>query len=383
MDVKDTAKANTEDIEKVYLFSGEVDSRRQSAVDELVTKVVDADYATFDRQEFDGNTAAAESIISAIAIVPIASERRVVIVDRVDLLDADGQVRLAGFIPKLGLQSCLILLVSEDASRQRKPSKVPKEQADDEEAERQKRKKGLQPELVAAAKKHGTVTNFAKLRSNTLTGLITKAVKAHGKKIQPPAVQALARSVEANLAIAEREIEKLVAYTADRDTITMGDVDKVACKSPEDRVFPLIDAIAARNSGRAIQLLNETLAASTNPDSDVLRILALIGKHFRLLCQAKFLKTQGVRNLGSVPEDLAPALLQEHRQNPVSLLDWQQKKLLEQTNAFTSDELRSCLQQVLSCELTLKGIGRGQSTPRLSLEMLVLRLSQRRERSRT
>ena len=43
----------------------------------------------------------------------------------------------------------------------------------------------------------------------------------------------------------DREVEKLAAYLGERNTITVADVENVTTRSPEDRVFPLIDAVAA------------------------------------------------------------------------------------------------------------------------------------------
>lgn len=382
MSVKNTAKPGTNDIHTVHLFSGEIDSRRQSAVDKLIAEVIDDESATFDLERFDGITASAESIMTAAATLPIMSKKKVVIVERVDRLSADDQTRIAGFIPKLGPQSCLILLAEETSSAKRRSSQKPKEKKDEEEedAEQKKRRKGLQPELVRSVKAHGKVVSFAKLKAAALSTQIGKALTARGKKVEASALQALTRSLSANPAAIGSELDKLVAYTADSDTVTFKDVDAVVSKSPDDRVFQLIDAIAARRSDHAIRLLNETFAASAKPDDEVRKILALMGRHFRRLYQTKFLRTQGVRRFDSVPEELQSLLMQESSQSPLSGMDWQQRRLREQADAFTLDELRKCLKQVLSCELKVKGLGKGESSPRLNLEMLVLRLSQRKKR---
>lgn len=369
-------QSNSNEIQRVYLFLGKVDSRRQAAVEDLIARVVDSESAVFDLEEFDGNESSADIILSAASMAPFTSEKKTVVVDRVDRLSAGDQSRIAGFIPKLGEKSCLILLAEEDDSSRRK-SRTPKKKAPSgDDSEQKKQKKGLQAELVAAVKSHGNIITFAKLKSEGLNALVMKAVTAHGKKIQSSALQALAHSVEANPSVIDSEVEKLATYAAERETITLADVNEVATKSPEDRVFTLIDAIATRQQGQAIRLLNETLAASIKPDIEVLRILPMMAKHFRLLYQVKFLGTQGIRHLGSVPEELQSLLMQEH--NPLSLhFDWQKKRLLAQVNYFTLDELQKCLRQVLSCELAAKGTGSGGS-PRLNLEMLVLKLSQRK-----
>ncbi|HUV05248.1 MAG TPA: DNA polymerase III subunit delta [Armatimonadota bacterium] len=375
------AKTKSDDARDVHLFQGEVDPRREAALHELVTQALDADFGVFDLEKFDGISAAAERIIGSVATAPVGSMKKVVIVDRVDRLSAEDQARIAGFIPNLPSRSRLILLASEESSSRRKSSRTRREKSlIQEDADQQKRKKGLRPELVAAVKAHGKVVSFGKLKSEGLRRLAQDAVRRHGKKIEPSALMALVRSVEANPAVIEREVEKLAVYTADRDTIRAADVSEVVCRSLDDRVFPLIDAIAARRADLAVRLLDETFSASAKPDDEVPRILALLGRHFRLLYQAKFLRTQRVRNPGSVPEELQAMLTQEH--NPLYMVDWQRRKVFEQADLFSIDELRKCLKQVLARELVTKGLGERGSSPRLNLEMLVLRLSQPKRKPR-
>lgn len=362
------------------MFSGEIDPRREAAVDELVAQAVDPDFATFDLEKFDGVTAAAERIIGSVATAPLGSAKKVVIVDRVDRLSQQDQARVAGFMPKLPARSCLILLADEESSAKRRSKQTRKEREPfDEDAEQRKRKKGLQPELVAAVRAHGKVVSFAKLKSEDLSRLVMGAVRKHGKAIEPSALKALMRSVEASPAVIEKEVEKLAVYTADRDTIRASDVNEVVCKSPEDRIFRMIDAVAARRPDLAILLLNETLSASAKPDDEAPRILGMLGKHFRWLYQAKFLRSKGVRDPVSVPDELQSMLAREH--SPLTGVDWQRRKIFQQADLFSLDELRKCSKQVLACELAVKGLGEGGS-PRLNLEMLVLRLSQPRQKNR-
>jgi DNA polymerase-3 subunit delta len=361
--------------ERVYLFSGQVDSRRKSMVDRLAARMIAPEFETFDLEKFDGDSSSSEAILSAVATLPFGSPRKVVIVDRVDRLDPNDQAKIAAFIPKLGDKSCLILLAGEDAQPKRKPSSQKSENADEDDPS--KRKKGLQTVLTAAVKAHGKVTNMAKMRAQDVTALVAATVKASGKKIDSAALQALSHSVQATPSIMEREIDKLVAYVAERDTITVTDVEKVTTRSPEDRVFALIDAVAAGRADSAMQLLNETLAASTKPDGEMPKVLALLARHFRLLIQAKYLVVaSGNRHLDSAPDELQELLMREV--NPLSLADWQKPKIMDQLRHFTLEELEHCLHQILQSELTLKGLSKESTSPRLNIEMLILKLTHRK-----
>lgn len=221
---------------------------------------------------------------------------------------------------------------------------------------------------------------FAKIKAEAVNVLIAKGLTALGKKIDPGALQSLTRSLVTNSATIEMELQKLATYIGERDKITLGDVDAVIMKSPEERVFPLIDAIGARRPDMAIQMLNETMSASVKLDGEVLKILSMLAGHFRRLYLVKFLKSRGIRNFAAVPEELLELLPEDSKNNPLSLTDWHLRKFMEQSSAFSLDELQECIKQILACELSAKGIGKGDGSPRLHLEMLVFKLCQRKPR---
>lgn len=358
----------------VHLFTGQVDSRRDAEVSKMIADRVDSGSEMFDLSRFEGDEASAESIIGAAMTLPLSSDKKVVVVSRIDRLAPDDQVRVAAFIPKMGPMSCLVMMTSEDAVSARGKAK---DDDDSEDGTAKKRKKGLQPELKKAVTAHGKVVDFAKMKSDTLAGMVAKAVQSTGKKIDPPALQSLSYSLASNPASVPTEVMKLSTYVGDRDRITLDDVDEVIIKSPEERTFPLIDALGARRADKAIDLLNETMAAVTKIDSEVLKLLSMLAKHFRMMLQVKFLRSQGVRNLGNVPEHLLELLPDDGKLNPLALSDWQLGKLAQQAESFTQDELEQALRDILTCELACKGIGDSAGSPRLHLEVLVFKLSRR------
>lgn len=377
-------KPHSQELRKVYLFLGESDLRRQSAIDDLIKQAVDPDFTAFDLEKFDGNDCTAENIIAAATTIPLGSQRKTIVVERVDRLSPDEQVMIAGIVPRLGDRACLIMSASEDASANKQGrSSAGKKQAEDDGADdlKGRRQKGLQSELVKAVKTHGLVITFEKLRADALSSLVRQAIARTGKKIELPALESLTRYLAGNSASVATEVEKLAAYVGDRDKITASDVDAVVTKSPEDRIFQLINAIATRQPERALHMLNETLSASGRPDDEVPRVLAMIARQFRLLYQAKYIKNMTRETTAStVPEDLQAMLARDH--NPLAQPDFSRRQIFEQADAFTMDELRRYLKHVLVCELSVKGLGNQGGTPRLNLEMLVLRLSQPRVRTR-
>lgn len=353
----------------VYMFSGEVDTRRSAAMEEIISEYIDPEFSSVDVETFDGGEAKSIDILSAASTLPFSSPRRVVIVERVERMSKDEQDRIADYIPKLGERSCLILLTGEEARGRRN---APDNGSDDASTTK------ISPKLTAAVKKTGTYTSFTKLKSDALTRMASDMLRARGKRIEANALQTLVRAVALNPAGLEKEVDKLESYAADRDTIVLADVENLVPISSEDRVFPLIDAVAAGQAEVAVTLLQQTLAASAKPDREVLKIISLLARHFRLLYQTKYLETVGFGKRTDGITEYERSLLMSEK-NPLAVTDWQKTKLIQQARAFTEQEIQKSLRMILECELAVKGLGTEAGSPRLNLEILVVKLSRRKK----
>ena len=102
-------KAIPKPTERVYLFLGSDDALKREALQKLTEPLLDPSFADFDREEQDvpptgagdsGDTARA--ILASAGGVPMASERRVVIVTNVHRMGKEDQDVLAAGLPKLG-----------------------------------------------------------------------------------------------------------------------------------------------------------------------------------------------------------------------------------------------------------------------------------------
>ncbi|MDH7481178.1 MAG: DNA polymerase III subunit delta [Armatimonadota bacterium] len=367
--------ANDQAKDRVCLFTGEVDARRYEAVDALINRFVDPAFAEFDLEYIDAETSSASQILSAVSTVPFASERKVVVVQDVDCLSADEQVKIADFLPKLSARSCLILLTSEKAIAVKPKSQAKEKASTGADGEEEAPRKGLQPKLRSAVAKYGTIVHAEKLKGEALRRAVVAEARKHGKDIQQAAAEALAYSIEGSLALMQREIEKLAIYIGDRKTITLADVERLTPRPPEDRIFPMIDAIGAGKQAQAIRLLQETLMASARPEEEVMRILAMLARHFRLLYQMAYLKQIGLDPFSKVPDDVADMLPKEH--NILETAEYARRAMAAQLRFFTMPQIMKCLKQVLATELVTKGVEGEASSRRLNLEILIMRLCDR------
>ena len=52
-----------------------------------------------------------------------------------------------------------------------------------------------------------------------------------------------------DFAVIDTEARKLIDYSGDSEQITSADVSLVTSETPEEKVFKMVDAVAARNAG--------------------------------------------------------------------------------------------------------------------------------------
>ncbi len=140
----------------------------------------------------------------------------------------------------------------------------------------------------------GVVLSFVQARSDSgIQTLLAEWVKdvlaERGKKITPEALRALGGKTGFVLRDSLQEIEKLIAYVGDRETVDRGDVDAVVEKTAEDSVFNLTNAIVERDAVAALRTLGDLLDRGTNH----ILILTMIAREVRFLLQGHILLASG------------------------------------------------------------------------------------------
>lgn len=348
----------------VYLFFGEEDRIKDEAVTALVKHVVAPDFADFDLEALDAGSVTADAILAAAGQVPFGSERRLVVVkgmeqwrDRNKQAEAE---RLAEGIAKLGDTTCLALVAA----------------AEEEEA---KRKTAVTVKLDNAVKKVGAMVACRGLKGEALTKWVVARVKKEGKRIAPDAAAQLIETIGTELLLLENELQKLVCYVGERDTITGQDVGALCASSPEDVIFVTIDAITRRQTDRALALLMELHRYDPKPQAVAGKLLALLARQYRMLWQAKFLAEKRInpRDVRALLPDLAGELPGEGN---IAQVAFKAGELFTLARSYTWNELTEALERLLLCDLANKGgttdeIGTFGSDPVGNLQLLTLELT--------
>lgn len=374
----------TDPLAKVYLLIGSDDALKREAVGRLVEAGLDASFADFDRETLDfgagGNATEdgddpAMRILAAAGAVPFGSPRKVVTVNGVQKLAKDRQEALAAGIGRLGQMTLLILVADAPEFEAGRP-------------------KGRQVEnaLKKAAAAAGMVVSCDPLQGGDLKARARALIAQSGKRADEAVIAALvgrATSVSGaaggDLNTLTQETEKLITYVGERGEITAADADLLIAQNSDETIFPLLDAIGARNAKKALDLTDALLDSGEKPDAVVARSLVMLARHFRILSLAKYLAERHVSR-GALPAD-AKELLSGELIGVATGQAYRLPGYARQAANFTWDELRQALARILLSDLAMKAIppaaslGRqapaGSDEPAANLRLLVLALCRR------
>lgn len=147
--------------------------------------------------------------------------------------------------------------------------------------------------LFKAIKNHGMVIDCAvpkgdrradkMAQEDVLLQKMSEILKPSDKKMDKGAYLALVDMTGFDLRTFCGNLEKLINYVGQRDTITVADVESVLKRTKKDPIFDLTNAIADRQLEKALFFLDSILSAEFHP----LQILAAITNQIRKLLLAK------------------------------------------------------------------------------------------------
>ena len=210
-----------------------------------------------------------------------------------------------------------------------------------------------------------------------------EALKAHlhetltrvGKKMAPGGLEALYQKIGPNMRSFRNELEKLIAFVGDRKEISPSDVESVSKRTKQDPIYEMTNAIAERDTRRALFFLNTLLKNNFVP----LQVLAAAANQMRKLILAKdFIDG---RHGGGWKQDLSYAAFQKmvlpqlEEREPDFLTSkahpFAVYMALKQSGNYTLEELTGALEILLEADTRLKRSGQDA---RIVLEHAILRI---------
>lgn len=225
-------------IEPCYLIQGEDVLLYDKAL-KLIKNACDIQLEEFNFLSFDDDTFNADAVIDTCETLPMASDKKLVLLKNITKFSKDFEKKLKDYLKKPSPTTCLVIfdffnkfdfIISEKVSAKR-------------------------------------------LDDFSLKEIIVSELKSHGKTITNDACQQLIEACCNYYSLIKNEIDKLASCTDDE--ITVKTIDGLVCKETEFTVFELTDALSKRDSKKTVELLNLM-------DKDT-KTFSLILNHFRRL----------------------------------------------------------------------------------------------------
>jgi DNA polymerase-3 subunit delta len=214
--------------------------------------------------------------------------------------------------------------------------------------------------LYKAIAKYGRVYEFTRLSEFDLKAFVQKRFRAMGVSVSPDllanfcqATGYLEKDSEGDLFAVENEAKKTAAFALanGRTEITEADLQECLPDILHTDVFAMLDAVSSGRKGKAIELLENSLAPN---ESEVFRLLSLIIGHFEIMLGYKELRTQG-RGVSEIVSTLGERS------------DWRVKRLGGFAERFSETDLRRILRRLYDTD---KNIRSGDIPGRLALTLI-------------
>lgn len=335
MDRKEFAQAVKDGkIGGAYLFEGPEENIKAAALMQLRKALLPEGMEELNETVLEAP--ATDALIAAAETLPFLADKRLVIVREHPALAGrgEGDDRLREYMEHVPETAVIVFIVRGKADARKK--------------------------LYTAIKKHGNIVSFNPLTDAELNTWIVRTFSSLGKNCSTQTASLLSFTVGGGTALLRQEIDKLVALAGERETITDEDVRQVATRSVECTIFEMVDAVVARQEGRAFGLLRDMLTSGEQR----LGILAMLLRQYRLLQHVKIMQYEK-KSVQEIKSRLGVAPFAAER-------------CIRQASAYTGGEVRQAVDICLSTEM---GVKSGQYNDEGALESAMLRLFALRKRA--
>lgn len=309
----------------LYLLYGEEDYLKKQYKHKLLNALVtDGDNMNFSR--YEGNSISVPQIIDQAETMPFFAEYRVILIEDSGFSKKTPD-DLAEYISAIAPATIIIFVEKENDKRSK---------------------------LYKSAKAEGRDVEINMPDEGTLAKWVGAKIKESGKQMKREAWSEFLIRTNESMDNMDMELEKLICYVGDRDQITLDDVKAVCIAQVETKIFDMINAIAAKDTRKTLELYHDMLSAKEPP----MRILYMIVRQFRQMKMIKELTGRG-ENMGSVAKK-------------VGAPDFAVKRTAQLARNFTDKEIRDLLEDAASFEEKVKT---GQLDENMAVELIMMKYS--------
>lgn len=197
-------------------------------------------------------------------------------------------------------------------------------------------------ELIKLVNDKCKVIELKKMDYKTLHEYVTKIFSDNKKRITYNQIKNILSLCENDTDSVLNEVNKLLLYKLDSDTITDEDIEKVISKNSEKEMFRLNDAVMNHNIPNMLES-TKTLVSS---GVDEVVIIDYLSKQFRTLYQIKVMsKDTGIQTITS----------------RLSLNPFVTKKMLDVVGKFSEEKLLNIIYKLSDADISIKVEGLDKS----------------------
>lgn len=313
---------------KIYLLFGEekylINKYKSKIVKTLIPSEDDIDT---ELTIFDNEKVTALSIIEASEMISFTGGQRIILVNESNFFHkgktADADI-FADFL-KESDADYIIIFVENNVDKRSK--------------------------LYKAVQKQGFCQEFTSLKTDDLAKFIVSETKKNNSDISLDNAKYLALNLYNDLENIESEVKKLSSYKIN-DTILIEDIDLLASKNLEVRVFELVEKVGQKDAKSAIEIFNNMILVKESP----IMVLTMIGRTFRTLLLCKSLLESGYS--------------QDQIAKKAELHPFTVKKNIAITKNFKKTELYNGMFEVLEADEKIKT---GQLKDTIAVENIILK----------
>ncbi|MBR6478382.1 MAG: DNA polymerase III subunit delta, partial [Lachnospiraceae bacterium] len=246
--------------QQVYLLYGEERYLKRQYTDKLKKALAGDD--TMNVHFYEGKDVPVTEIIDLAETMPFLAQRRVIFLSDSGLFKSGGD-QMAEYLKSPNETTYFVFTESEVDKRSK---------------------------LFKTVSTNGCAVDFTPQDEATLTKWVATLLSKEGMKVTQATVLHFLSKTGTDMENIQMELEKLISYCMGRDVVTNADVDAICTTRLQDRIFDMTEAVARRQTTKAMNLYYDLLALKVQP----LQILAMLSRQYNLIYQAKELKKRGI-----------------------------------------------------------------------------------------
>ncbi len=309
----------------VYLLYGEEAYLKKQYKDRM-TKAIIPDGDTMNYAYYEGKGINPAELVDLAETMPFFAERRLIVAENSGFFK-NAAPELADYIKSMPDTTCLLFIENEVDKRGK---------------------------MYKAVKDRGRIVEMGRQDEKTLLYWIAGNVKKEGRQIKESTARYLVSKTGTDMENLEKELEKLFSYTLGKDEITAVDIDDICTTQITNKIFDMIEAVAAKRQKQALDYYYDLLALKEPP----MRILYLLARQFKLLLEVKDLMGRG--------NDKAQIA------KTAKLHPFVAGKYMQQCRTFSKAELRDIMEEAASTEEMVKT---GRMNDVMSVEIFIVKFS--------